>query len=55
MNLQKQVKECQELEQRQRELQMNINFYKEQNEKLQSEKENQIQLILKQIQPEVRK
>jgi len=52
MNLQKQVKECQELEQRQRELQMNINFYKEQNAKLQSEKENQIQLILKQIQPE---
>lgn len=52
MSIQKQVMECQELEKRQRELQMNINFYKEQNEKLQSKKENQIQLFLEQIKPE---
>jgi len=54
MTLQKQVMECQELEQRQRELQKNINFYKEQQEKIQSEKENQIKKILEQIKPEVK-
>ena len=54
MSLQKQVMECQELEHRQRELQRNIDFYKEQQEKIQSEKENQIKKILEQIKPEVK-
>ena len=54
MTLQKQVMECQEMEQRQRELQRNINFYKEQQEQLQSKKENQIKKILEQIKPEVK-
>ena len=54
MTLQKQVMECQELEQRQRETQMKINFYSQQNEKLQSEKENLTKNILEQIRPEVR-
>ena len=47
MTLQKQVMECQELEARQRELQMQVT-------KIQSEKENQIRKILEQIKPEVR-
>ena len=54
MTLQKQVMECQEMEQKQRELQRNINFYKEQQEKLQSKQENQIKKILEQIKPEVK-
>ena len=54
MTLQKQVMECQELEQRQRETQMKINFYSQQNEKLQSEKEYLTKNILEQIRPEVR-
>ena len=47
MTLQKQVMECQELEARQRELQMQVT-------KIQSEKENQIRKILEQIKPKVR-
>ena len=47
MTLQKQVMECQELEARQRELQVQV-------KKIQSEKENQIRKILEQIKPEVR-
>ena len=47
MTLQKQVMECQELEARQRELQMQVT-------KNQSEKENQIRKILEQIKPKVR-
>ena len=47
MTLQKQVMECQELEARQRELQVQVI-------KIQSEKENQIRKILEQIKPEVR-
>ena len=47
MTLQKQVMECQELEARQRELQVQV-------KKIQSEKENQIRKILEQIKPKVR-
>ena len=47
MTLQKQVMECQELEARQRELQMQVT-------KIQSEKENQIRKILEQIKPKVK-
>ena len=47
MTLQKQVMECQELEARQRDLQLQV-------KKIQSEKENQIRKILEQIKPEVR-
>ena len=47
MTIQKQVMECQELEARQRELQVQV-------KKIQSEKENQIRKILEQIKPEVR-
>ena len=47
MTIQKQVMECQELEARQRELQVQV-------KKIQSEKENQIRKILEQIKPKVR-
>ena len=47
MTLQKQVMECQELEARQRDLQLQV-------KKIQSEKENQIRKILEQIKPKVR-
>ena len=53
MTLQKQVFECEQLEERQRQLQMNINFYSAEKEKLQSEKENLTKTILEQIRPEV--
>ena len=53
MTLQKQVLECEQLEQRQRQLQMNINFYSAEKDKLQSKKENLTKEILEQIRPEV--